>query len=115
MSQDLRSLAPWLRAPAQALFAYGHKIDKRLMVTSARRSWLDQQRLWHKCRNGGCELPVAPPGKSLHQQGRAFDIARRGVDPFVDDLLVHLGQLWEAAGGTWGGRFGGPDPVHFEA
>jgi hypothetical protein len=48
----------------------------------------------------------------MHQLGRAFDIARRGIDPHLDDLLVHLGSLWRAAGGTWGGAV---DPVHFEA
>jgi len=30
----------------------------------------------------------------------------------VADHLEWLGQVWEAAGGKWGGRF--KDPIHFE-
>jgi len=111
---SLRTLAIWLQGPARALYEYGHSLDKRLVVTSARRSHSEQSRLYNRCRHGGCDLPVAPPGYSMHEKGRAFDMARPGVDPHVDELLAVLGRVWLAAGGTWGG-IDGTDPVHFEA
>jgi LAS superfamily LD-carboxypeptidase LdcB len=48
--------------------------------------------------------PVAPPGFSKHETGRAFDLWSPDLDA--------LGEHWERLGGRWGGRFN--DPVHFE-
>jgi hypothetical protein len=78
----------------------------RVTVTSTRRSLDTQRALYANFLNGCSRLPAAAPGKSLHALGRAFDLH---LDPPVYELA---GQVWEAIGGTWGGRFS--DPVHFE-
>lgn len=47
----------------------------------------------------------APPGRSFHNYGLAFDLSA----PLVE--LRWLGKVWEAWGGKWGGE---RDPVHFQ-
>lgn len=94
-------LQPWMRPAAEALLYY----FPRLQVTSVRRSRTEQLRLWHNRKNN--RYPVAPPGSSKHELGRAFDL----VGP--PELLAQAGRLWESWGGRWGGRF--RDPIHFEA
>lgn len=54
-------------------------------------------------------MAVAPPGRSKHEQGRAVDIVFRPAD-----FAPVAGEVWEALGGKWGGRFRKYDPVHFE-
>lgn len=97
-----RGLVPWLRGPAGSLVALARG---RVKVTSVRRSRTEQLRLWNNRRNN--PYPVAPPGTSKHELGRAWDMVGDAV------LLRQLGEIWERAGGRWGGRFG--DPIHFEA
>lgn len=92
---------PWLRPYAEALLYY----FPGLTITSVRRSYTQQLRLWYNRHNN--PYPVAPPGTSKHEAGRAFDL----VGP--PELLRQAGQLWESWGGRWGGRF--RDPIHFEA
>lgn len=97
----LRGLQPWLRPYVEALLYY----FPRLQITSVRRSRTEQLRLWRTRHNN--PFPVAPPGTSKHELGRAFDL----VGPA--DLLAEAGWVWESWGGRWGGRF--HDPIHFEA
>jgi len=79
--------------------------DPRVRVTSTYRSYSEQYKLWvNRSTN---PYPVAPPGQSFHEYGRAFDV----VGP--TDALQRLGVIWERLGGTWGGR--GRDPIHFQA
>ncbi len=73
-------------------------------ITSMHRAREKQTELWANRRFN--PYPVAPPGHSLHEVGRAFDLAASPED------LVRLGEEWEQRGGHWGGHFG--DPVHFE-
>lgn len=94
-------LQPWLRPWAVALLQY----YPRLTITSVRRSYTEQLKLWNNRQNN--PYPVAPPGSSKHELGRAFDV----VGP--DDVLRAAGATWESWGGRWGGRF--HDPIHFEA
>jgi len=54
-------------------------------------------------------LPAAPPGRSKHERGRAVDIVF-----YPADFAPVAGEVWEALGGLWGGRFKAYDPVHFE-
>jgi len=54
-------------------------------------------------------MAVAPPGRSKHQYGRAVDIVFHPAD-----FAPMAGEVWEALGGKWGGRFKKYDPVHFE-
>jgi len=108
---DLGTLHPHLVPWAKELYRYGKLLDARLVVTSALRSPAKQQRLYSDWLAGKSLIPAAPPGKSLHEYGLAFDMARLGEDPLTDPLLQWLGQVWE----YWGGRYGGlRDPVHYQ-
>jgi len=94
------SLQPWLAPYAEYLMRY----YPQLRVTSVYRSYSEQLGLYlNRARN---PYPVAPPGRSLHQFGRAWDV----VGPIAQ--LEQAGRTWERWGGRWGG---GTDPIHFEA
>ena len=108
---DLRTLHPYLQPYAQYLLAVGKHYDGRLVVTSARRSIAKQSQLYNDYIRGLSAIPAAPPGRSLHQHGLAWDMARIGKDPLGDPLLAWLGAVWSSWGGQWGGA---RDPVHFQ-
>ncbi len=99
-------LLPRLRPAFEALVRDAQRLDRSARVTSARRRSSEQARLYRRWLAGKSRFPVAPPGKSLHEQGRAIDLI---AAPWV---LAWLGRKWESAGGRWGGRFN--DPIHFE-
>lgn len=75
-------------------------------ITSTRRSSALQARLYRRYLAGLHPYPVAPPGKSKHEQGLAWDMVASSAE------LARLGRIWESWGGKWGGRF--HDPIHFE-
>lgn len=108
---DLNTLDPQLVPYARYLVNLGKYYDGRLVVTSARRSINKQRTLYADWIAGRSKIPAAPPGRSLHQYGLAWDMARIGMDPLTDPLLVWLGAVWEHWGGRWGGQ---RDPVHFQ-
>lgn len=109
---NLRSLDWRLQPWAEWIYSVGKYNDPRLVVTSAYRSDVDQRRLYDKWLSGASSIPAAPPGKSLHNFRLAFDMARIGIDPLSDELLMWLGAVWESVGGKHGGA---RDPVHFQA
>ncbi len=100
-------LVPW----AKWLLEVGRYYDSRLVVTSGFRDLSKQRELYEKWLSGQSQIPAAPPGKSLHNYGLAFDLARLGLDPMEDRLLQWLGSLWDQVGGQWGQS---RDPVHFQ-
>lgn len=108
---SLTTLAPPFRPYAEQFFDYVHRFDGRFVVTSALRSFQEQARLRQRYLLGQSQIYAAPPGRSMHQLGLAFDMARLGIDPFKDDLLAQAGALWNSIGGVWHAS----DPVHFEA
>jgi len=97
---------------AKQLLAIAHGAGLAPRCTSARRSSADQARLYRDWKAGRSRFPAAPPGASLHEQGLAFDLALDVAEPYRSWGLRALGELWERAGFTWGGRFN--DPIHFD-
>lgn len=106
MSWD-SGLLPQLRPHFQELVRVAQAIEPTARVTSSFRSRSEQARLYRRYLAGKSRYPVAPPGRSKHEQGRAIDLLAS------DGLLARLGEAWERAGGRWGGRF--RDNIHFEA
>jgi hypothetical protein len=102
LSPAMAQLAPQLLAGAQSL-------DPAFRITSACRTRAAQTALYAAYLRGESVLPVAPPGRSLHELGLAVDISR-GRDPYSDELLAALGQWWTSAGLGWSPT----DPVHFQ-
>lgn len=99
----LSGLQPWLRPYAEALVSY----FPMLKVTSVYRSPTKQLELWNNRASN--PYPVAPPGTSYHEYGRAWDM----VGP--SEYLEWAGRTWQSWGGTWGGAFSRRDPIHFQA
>lgn len=107
LEAKFRGLLPQLVPYAAALYAWMLSQDPSAQITSVRRSRTEQARLYRRFLAGLSKFPAAPPGKSKHEQGRAFDILAR------KDVLAQAGRIWESWGGRWGGRF--HDEIHFEA
>lgn len=104
----LDALDPVLSRAAQALIDYATAQGYNPRVTSTVRSWWDQQAAYSRYVSGRAQFPAAPPGRSAHQYGWAFDLVVEPDPAAYEDL----GAVWEGWGGTWGGRF--QDRVHFE-
>lgn len=66
-------LQPWLRAPAEYLVRLGAPYGVK--VTSVYRSPTKQAELY--ANRGNNPYPVARPGTSYHEYGRAFDLVAR--------------------------------------
>jgi LAS superfamily LD-carboxypeptidase LdcB len=97
---------PQLRPYFEALVREAQRLDPSARVTSAYRSPTEQARLYRRFLAGQSKFPVAPPGRSYHEYGRAIDMVAR------PEVLRRLGAAWEAIGGTWGKE---RDPIHFQA
>jgi D-alanyl-D-alanine carboxypeptidase len=72
LSGDLDA-APALLRRLEALAA---KRGEKFHITSGHRSYAEQKRLWDNRHNN--PYPVAPPGKSRHNSGRAADVTIGG-------------------------------------
>lgn len=103
---SLRSLDPDVYPIARTFVGILERAGVRVTVTSTRRDLDKQAALYRKCQRTRCPYPVAPPGRSTHAPGWAFDLH---LDPPV---YREAGELWESLGFTWGGRF--KDQVHFD-
>lgn len=95
---SLSGLQPWLRPYAEYLKSF----FPRLVVSSVYRSYTQQLELYRN--RGNNPYPVAPPGRSLHQYGLAFDLN----GPLED--LREAGAIWN----SWGGHWSEADSIHFE-
>lgn len=116
MGADLRELNYAMLPVAEELVELARQAGWNPRVTSVKRSSAKQKKLYRKFLRGEMPYTVAIPGTSKHELGIAFDLT---VTPHVKgremhDRLRELGMLWESAGGTWGGSFSPPDPVHFD-
>ena len=99
------SLQPALRQRIKYLTAWASHLGATVRVTSARRSRAQQVNLYRNFLLGRSKYPVAPPGRSKHEQGLAVDIV---TTPYA--ALYTLGPWWRTVGGTWNSS----DPIHFE-
>lgn len=94
------ALAPWFGH----LYEVAASNGLRPQVTSTYRSPEKQAALYKRWLEGKNAYPVARPGTSYHEYGRAVDM--------VVTNAPQLGAYWRYLGGTWGGE---KDPVHFHA
>lgn len=113
MSSSLSALDQAFRPYAEYLVAVARLLGVP-HVTSTRRSYSDQSRLYLDYVQGRRALPALPPERSLHVRGLALDLVIgsyvAGGPPSPE--MQALGRWWLAGGGRWGGA---ADPVHFSA
>lgn len=121
MSRDLLSLDAPVRRRALRLLAAAQKQGVTLIVTQTFRSLKEQAALYAQGRTKpGKIVTYAPPGYSWHNWRRAFDVAIQVYpgDPNLRDLYDGpwevVGDLGEAVGLEWGGRWELPDRPHFQ-
>lgn len=109
---SLATLDPLFRPHAESFFVWARRQFPGLVVTSARRTRAEQQKLWEAYQRGENDgLPAARPGTSDHEAGFAMDLARLNTKALNDGALRALGAAWVAGGGRWSEK----DPVHFAA
>lgn len=102
----LDTLDPILKGAAQQLFDVAVLAGVNPRVTSAFRTYAKQKSLYEAYIQGRSKYPAAPPGRSAHEYGLAFDMVVDGASNQVD-----CGILWN----SWGGDYGGEeDPIHFQ-
>lgn len=102
---SLKTLQPWLTPYAEWLVSLAPYAGARsVRVTSVTRSRAKQALLYRRFLAGQSRFPAAPPGRSQHEFGLAFDIV---TDPFW--ALDILGHWWKQVGGTWHPS----DRIHF--
>ena len=107
MSASIGQLIPEMQPFARDLVSAAGAAGLHPRVTSTRRSFAEQTRLYRRFLSGLNPYPVAAPGTSAHEAGYAMDLV---VTPM--SALDDVGAYWEANGGVWGGKF--RDPIHFE-
>ena len=107
--RDRCALSPEMAVLAPQLLSAARSIDPSFRITSSCRTRQQQTQLYNEFLRGESRLPVAPPGKSLHELGLAVDLAR-DIDPYADAALASLGRWWSDAGFGWSHS----DPVHFQ-
>lgn len=102
---DLSALVPELQPFAQGLIDLAGRAGVQPRVTSTLRTYSEQERLYRAFLRGERHYPVAPPGRSAHEFGMAFDMVASTQSDLHD-----LGQVWRQWGGVWSPN----DEVHFE-
>lgn len=87
-SVDMNGVKPPVVKRLKAMGAeYKQKTGKKLVITSAFRSYEKQAQLYARWKAGKGNL-AAPPGRSLHEKGLAIDI-----NPSQVDQLIGMGML----------------------
>lgn len=105
VSASLEQLIPELQEPARALLDLAARAGVNPRVTSTLRTRTEQTRLYRRYSQGLSRYPAAPPGRSAHEYGYAFDMVVVG-----DENQADLGTVWKSWGGIWGAN----DAIHFE-
>lgn len=86
-------------------FEESRRQSANFIVTSTRRSFLEQLRLFTLFKLGRSRFPAAPPGQSTHQLGIAVDLV-----PRLEGVLPVIVRIFERFGYRWAGP---RDSVHF--
>jgi len=103
---SLKRLQPWLMPYAEWLvWAAPYAGARTVRITSVTRSRAQQRALYRRFLAGRSRFPAAPPGRSKHEYGLAWDMV---TEPF--SVLDTLGGWWKQLGGTWNPS----DRIHFE-
>jgi LAS superfamily LD-carboxypeptidase LdcB len=95
---------PTLVAWVNALIAAASRAGILVTPTSGVRTYRQQAALYRRYLAGLNPYPVAPPGTSDHELGKAVDLWA-GDSPRTQVI----GRAWKAAGGAWSPS----DEVHF--
>ena len=104
-AMSLRNLQPWLQPYASWLVSVAPYAGARsVRITSVQRSRGRQRALYDRFLSGQAQFPAAPPGRSLHEYGLAWDMV---TEPF--SALTIMGGWWNQVGGKWSAT----DRIHF--
>jgi len=104
-THSLSSLQPWLKPYADWLVSVAPYAGARsVRITSVTRSRGRQLALYNRFLRGRAQFPAAPPGRSHHEYGLAWDMV---TEPF--SVLATLGAWWIQLGGRWSPK----DKIHF--
>jgi peptidoglycan L-alanyl-D-glutamate endopeptidase CwlK len=119
--KNIATLLPRVRPLARALIEKAANQGIIIKVTSGTRSFAEQAELFKKHLAGG---PLAaPPGKSNHNFGLAFDVTifTGSTDPekaktpvFESPAYKAVGALGTGLGLEWGGNWKKVDEPHFQ-
>ena len=71
-SSWVNGLHPQLAPYFEQLYAIATSVDPAARITSAKRSNAEQWRLYRRWLAGQSKYPVAVPGTSYHEHGRAI-------------------------------------------
>src|SRR5215510_8801777 len=106
MSKSTSLLAEGFRQAVEAWLGRLRSEAIPYSVNSTRRSTLEQRRLYDRFLRGESDFPVARPGTSTHELGRAIDVSFESDEEllYAADLAADFGIAWAGAG----------DLVHFE-
>lgn len=101
---------PWAEAHVKAILASGKlPTGWTVKIISGNRTWREQDRLWAQGRTApGPRVTNARGGQSNHNFGVAWDIGifnNRGEYLGDHPLYVEIGEIGEAMGLEWGGRW----------
>lgn len=121
MSRKLEDLDPDVRQMCQGLLAKAKEAGIDLVVTQTYRTPEQQAALYAQGRTlPGNIVTHAPSGYSWHEFRRAFDVAisyftgdKTKADMY-DGPWEQIGEMGEALGCEWGGRWKTPDRPHFQ-
>lgn len=117
MSNQLSDLDPQVEQMAEAMLTACAAAGISLFVTQTLRTYEEQAAIYSQGRTApGAIVTHAPPGYSWHNFGRAFDVAQAGLHPYPtqEAFWEKVGEIGEANGLEWGGRWKFPDRPHFQ-
>jgi len=117
MSRRIEHLEPGTQTKCRLFLAECAERGFKVLVVQTYRTAKEQDALFAQGRSKpGKIVTYAPSGYSWHEFGRAFDICfldSKGNAKW-DGPWDEVGEIGEACGLEWGGRWKKPDKPHFE-